>query len=485
MTKTTNGNDKTAHNNITPITPITHNHKSEESEKSEEIAIAWLRLARCSGAGASRVIRSAVRSGAFGSPFDIIDKVLQAKKLADNAAGNGGSKSKIFIPSESDARREMKLIEAFGAKFIHVGHSLYPPILCKIANPVIGLTVKGNLSLLGKNGSRFAIVGTRTPSVASVCLVKNFVEGLMSLSKLGGDGNIDGNASVDGVAGVGELCIVSGLAYGIDSASHRYAIDYSKNCSTIGVIGCGINMCYPFENALLQEKIGDDGGLLVSEFEFGSQPTKYTFPLRNRIIAAISDGVLVMEAKSGSGSLITAKYANEFGVPLFSIAGSPIDARYSGNNALIKSGKAKMVDSADDIMSGIANRNIAWSLKGCGLALGLGAGVSDGVGVGCVGGEESECFGFASAGNANCVVKEPEYELDEDYIDAGEVLHGEKLRDRIAKAMSSVPVSVPQICEALNASNKDVALALVDLELDNVVEKDENGMFCLNFRDLI
>jgi DNA processing protein len=145
------------------------------------------------------------------------------------------------------------------------------------------------------------------------------------------------------------LTIVSGFAPGIDTMAHRAAIERRKR--TIAVLGTGLDekSIYPKSNLKLIDKILENGGAIISEFEPGTHGTKYTFPQRNRIISGLSLGVLVVEARMQSGALITANYAKEQGRKVFAVPGSVFSQTSKGCHFLIKNG-AKLVESAEDIL---------------------------------------------------------------------------------------------------------------------------------------
>lgn len=146
------------------------------------------------------------------------------------------------------------------------------------------------------------------------------------------------------------VTIISGLAAGIDSVAHKTAIKH--NTKTIGVIGCGIDKVYPQKNESLYEEIINSHGAVVTEFPFGMEPMPANFPIRNRIISGLANGVLVIEAQEKSGTLITAGHAANQGKEIFAVPGN-IDSLYSkGTNALIKDG-AKLVTCIDDIIEEI------------------------------------------------------------------------------------------------------------------------------------
>jgi DNA processing protein len=141
--------------------------------------------------------------------------------------------------------------------------------------------------------------------------------------------------------------VISGLARGIDAAAHRGAL--KEKGKTVGVLGCGIDICYPSESRSLYDKIAQDGCILT-EYAPGELPLKHHFPARNRIIAGLSRGVLVVEASQRSGSLITARLGLEYGREVMAVPGSVFDEEYRGANSLIKQG-AKLIEGIDDIIT--------------------------------------------------------------------------------------------------------------------------------------
>jgi DNA processing protein len=147
--------------------------------------------------------------------------------------------------------------------------------------------------------------------------------------------------------GAAGYSIASGLARGIDTAAHRGSLA----TGTIAVIGCGINVVYPPENETLAQAIAESG-VIISEQPFNAEPQARMFPARNRIIAGLARGVLVVEASPKSGSLITADCASDYGREVFAVPGSPMDPRCAGTNKLIRDG-AVMVESVRDILSNL------------------------------------------------------------------------------------------------------------------------------------
>ena len=205
---------------------------------------------------------------------------------------------------------------------IYLGNVEYPRLLAEIPDPPACLWTRGNRDLL--SGLAVAIIGARAASR----------EGLITAREIATD-----------LARAG-VVVVSGLARGIDSAAHQGALDASG--ATIAVLGTGLDVVYPAENAQLTDRIAGSG-LLVTEFAPGSHPEDWHFPRRNRIISGLSKAVVVVEAKEKSGSLITARLAADQGRDVMAVPGAVIGGRNRGANALLRDG-AKLVESAVDIL---------------------------------------------------------------------------------------------------------------------------------------
>jgi DNA processing protein len=200
--------------------------------------------------------------------------------------------------------------------------SEYPQALLNTSDPPMLLYVKGRQELLG--APALAVVGSRNASPAGL---KNAEDFALAASDAG-------------------LCIVSGMAHGIDAAAHRGGLRGSG--SSIAVIGTGLDKVYPAANRELAHQLAKDG-LIISEFALGTPPLAANFPRRNRIISGLSAGTLVVEASLQSGSLITARMALEQGREVFAIPGSIHSPQSKGCHHLIKQG-AKLVESAQDIL---------------------------------------------------------------------------------------------------------------------------------------
>ncbi|WP_169544826.1 DNA-processing protein DprA [Sneathiella aquimaris] len=270
----------------------------------------WLRLIRSENVGPITFFQLLNR-------FENAGRALEA---IPELARNGGRKKPIRIYAKGAAEREMEQVIQYGGQLIGSCEPNYPPLLRHIpdAPPVISL--KGHTDLLGKN--MLGVVGSRNASAVAQNLTRSLC------SKLGNNG----------------LVIASGLARGIDKVAH----EASLTTGTVAVVGGGLDVKYPRENADLQAQI-ENGGCVIAEQPFGTQPQARHFPRRNRIISGMALGILVMEATPKSGSLITARMAAEQGRDVFAVPGSPMDPRAKGTNNLIKNG-AILVESDQDIL---------------------------------------------------------------------------------------------------------------------------------------
>ncbi len=214
--------------------------------------------------------------------------------------------------------REVEAVRKAGAKYLFHDQPDYPELLSQIDGAPPILTWRGDLSLAAR--PCIAMVGARNASAAAVKLARDFAAGLAEAG----------------------FSVVSGLARGIDGAAHEGAFP-----QTIGVIASGIDIAYPPQHADLQERIATEG-LLIAEQPPGTEPRGSHFPSRNRIIAGLAGGTLVVEAAVKSGSLITARLAGEAGREVMAIPGSPLEPRSHGCNHLIREG-AVLVQSPDDV----------------------------------------------------------------------------------------------------------------------------------------
>ncbi len=199
----------------------------------------------------------------------------------------------------------------------------YPSRLKPFANSPVMVFTKGNLEYNPRR--TVGIIGTRSPSEYGQTCCDKIVKGLVKY----------------------EATIISGLAYGIDARAHTQAVKHGL--PTIAVLGSGIDRIYPPDHKGLASQIVNNGGLL-SEFLPGAKPDRENFPMRNRIIAALSDVIIVVESALRGGSIITAEYANEFSKDVFAVPGNIGNKKSAGCNKLIKTHKAHLLDSVEDIV---------------------------------------------------------------------------------------------------------------------------------------
>jgi DNA processing protein len=237
-------------------------------------------------------------------------------------ARRGGGKPPRLCGSD-EAERERAKVERLGARYLMLGQGLYPPLLAELDDAPPLLIAKGDLNLLDRPS--VAIVGARNASAAACRFARSLAHDL-------------GNQG---------LVVVSGLARGIDSAAHDGALE----SGTTGVIAGGIDVFYPPENEARQKTMFDRG-LVLAEMPPGTEPRARHFPCRNRIIAGVSLGTIVVEAAPRSGSLITARLAAEAVREVLAIPGSPLDPRAQGCNRLIRDG-ATLVQNAADVVEAI------------------------------------------------------------------------------------------------------------------------------------
>ena len=293
----------------------------------DELA-AWLRLVETPGAGRESARRLLAK---FGSPEAVLGTSIAARKAIVGAAP---ATALATEPPGFDALLAATLAwldggtasDAPGRDILVLGDPRYPQALLQTADPPTLLYVEGRIELLAADS--IAIVGSRNPTAQGLENARAFAA---HLSRAG-------------------LVVVSGLALGIDGAAHEGALEGGSG--TIAVVGTGLDRIYPSRHRALAHRIAATG-LVVSEFSIGTPSLPENFPIRNRIIAGLARGTLVVEAAMQSGSLITARLALEAGREVFAIPGSIHSPQARGCNVLLKQG-AKLVDSAADILEEFA-----------------------------------------------------------------------------------------------------------------------------------
>ena len=246
------------------------------------------------------------------SPSDLIKLGFPAKEVR-----------KLSNPNWHLVERDLSWAQKAGNHIITIKDPDYPPLLKEIPNPPLLLFVSGDLQLL--KSPQIAIVGSRNPTPVGLEIAFIFAK---ELAQVG-------------------LVVTSGFATGIDAASHKGAI--AAMGKTIAVMGTGLNQIYPVYHTNLAQKILGSGGVLLSEFPLEAKGAMWHFPLRNRIISGLSMGALVVEVTVRSGSLITARLANEQGREVFAIPSSIYNSQARGCHHLIRQG-AKLVEQPADIL---------------------------------------------------------------------------------------------------------------------------------------
>jgi DNA processing protein len=223
----------------------------------------------------------------------------------------------------SRCEQEIKFIEKHAIQPLFISDSSYPKRLLHCVDAPVLLYTKGSIDL--NKGKMLSIVGTRNNSEYGKWICQKIINEIKHL----------------------DVIVISGLAYGIDTHAHKYALE--NNLPTIAVMAHGLDTIYPYNNKLLSEEIINNGCIL-SEFMSATKPDKQNFPKRNRITAGLCDALLVVESGRKGGSLITADIANSYNKDVFATPGRITDASFAGCHDLITSNKAHLITSAKDII---------------------------------------------------------------------------------------------------------------------------------------
>jgi len=351
--------------------------------------------------------------------------------LPDLAARGGGKGRRYEAAPEAQIGAEIKAVRAAGARYIfHDSHD-YPALLRQVEAAPPVLIARGRVDLA--QATPVAIVGARNASAAAARLARDLAR---ELAEAGHP-------------------VISGLARGIDGAAHEGALAGRMAAygaaSTVAVIAGGIDVPYPPEHAALHERIAAEG-LLLTEVPPGVEPTNRHFPARNRIIAGIAAGTVVVEAAFKSGSLITARIAGDYGREVMAVPGSPLDPRSHGCNEMIREG-AILVQRAQDIIELLTSfdgvprshfheegEDSFWGAEEADFGLG----------------GERTLPGGALAAAAGAAPAAPEEE-------------GEALNARVLGLLGMAPVGVDEIVRQSGASAAAVQMALVELELSGAL----------------
>jgi len=325
-------------------------------------------------------------------------------------AARGGAPYRLVAVDRISAEFDAAALS--GAHYLFHDDPDYPLALLAVDQPPPVLIVRGNLALFDQPG--VAMVGARNASAGAVRLARDFAAGLAARG----------------------FAVISGLARGIDAAAHQGALGAMRgDGGTIAVVAGGIDVVYPPEHAELQERIAAEG-LLVAEMPPGTEPQARHFPSRNRIIAGLAAGTVVVEAAPKSGSLITARLAGEFGREVMAVPGSPLDARAHGCNQLIRDG-AILVQSAEDIAE------LVETFEGTARST------------------------FRDSGFADYLGPDPEEDISTDVVES------------IAGLLGAAPVGVDELIRQSGAAPGTVQDALLDLELAGRLVRHAGGRVSL------
>lgn len=370
-------------------------HGGSQPVLSQPEAFARIRLLRSPNIGPVSFRQLLARFGSAAAALDALPDL----------ASRGGAPYRPAPPESIE--REVTAVRKAGARYLFHDQPDYPALLAELDSAPPIVTYRGRLELAGE--PCVALVGARNASAAAVKLARDFAGAL---------------------AGAG-FTVVSGLARGIDGAAHEGAFP-----ATIGVIASGIDIAYPPQHAALQERIASEG-LLVAEQPPGTEPRGRHFPSRNRIIAGLAAGTVVIEAAPQSGSLITARLAGEAGREVMAIPGSPLDPRAAGCNQLIREG-AVLVQSPDEVI------------------------------------ELLQSF----TGEARSRFRVSDGPADFDYAELARLNWGESRADLsgdIAHLLTNAPVGIDELIHQSGASAAEVHMALLELELAGELVREADG----------
>lgn len=290
------------------------NEEKKGIRLSDEQRLSWVRLIRSENVGPATFRELIAHCGSASNAIEMLPDLVR----------RGGRGKPIRVTSKEDAEREIHAAAKMGAFFIGIGEPDYPRYLKQCDNPPPLVAIKGNPDVFRL--PPVAIVGARNASLVGIKFARTIAR---ELGEVG-------------------FATISGLARGIDTAAHEASLHHG----TVAVMAGGLDHPYPPENLGLYKAIPEHGGAVISEMPLGWEPRARDFPRRNRIIAALSLGLVVVEAAERSGSLISARLAGELGRLVFAVPGSPLDPRAKGTNALLKHG-AIVTTGAEDIISAI------------------------------------------------------------------------------------------------------------------------------------
>ena len=341
---------------------------------------------------------------AFGGDAVAVLAGKHAKLLGVKGVGPKAADALVHWADRFDLAKEVANMRQTGTRFFIQEDDKFPELLRETYDPPIGLYWQGEYIV---DRPCVAIVGTRRSTLYGRSVTKRFSS---ELARLG-------------------FCIVSGMASGTDTAAHEGALEAGGK--TVAVFGCGLDTIYPPENKDLYKNIVAHGAV-VSEFPFGRRADRQTFPMRNRVVAGMCQGVIVIESAVSGGSMITARFAGEQGRTLMAVPGRIDQASSGGCHQLIRDG-AIMVTSVDDILEELRYQRMQFPVQGSGLSL-----------------EAAESTPPSLSGIEQAVM---------DYFVGGEITSPDALAERLEKPIS------------------EISGVLMGLELKRLVGKRADGRF--------
>lgn len=387
---------------------------------SDRQRISWLRLIRTSNVGPA----------SFRGLIDRFGSAEAALEMLPELTRSGGGRRVARIPSVAEAEAELETASRHGARFICVGEPDYPPLLRQMENPPPVVAVHGEPAVFQL--PPVALVGARNASASGMRMARSLA------SELGRQG----------------YGVVSGLARGIDTAAHRGSLA----TGTVAVLAGGLDRPYPPENIALLDEITSSGGAAISEMPFGWEPRAQDFPRRNRIIAGLSFGLVVIEAAKRSGSLISARLAGEMGRLVFAVPGSPLDPRAEGANGLLKDG-AILVTEAADVIEAI--------LPLTGSTIPVPPSFS-----------EPQDYGSSDFRPANLA------SIDIESAVSGAAPPGERDRALVVEALGPAPVSIDELIRHTGLHPAQISAILLELDLGGRLERHSGGSVSIQLGDL-
>lgn len=363
--------------------------------KGEDLGY-WIALQQAPGLGPRRIWQLIEHFGSAEEVWRAGDKEI----LSLPWLGKAGEEFLVWRKKVAPAYLWERLCRQ-GVGVLTYSDAAYPPELKCIYSPPPVLYYRGNLTSL--EHLKIAVVGTRRPTPYGLKVAQALTQGLAEAG----------------------IAVVSGLARGIDAAAHRGAL--KGRGPTIAVLGCGVDVVYPRENAGLFQEIVREG-LILSELPPGTPPDKRHFPARNRIISGLARGTVVVEAGEESGALITADFALEQGRDVFAVPGPITSAQSKGTNNLIKQG-AKMVTELQDILE-------------------------------------------------EYIPEKPESTFWRSEVEAAASARLSPAEETVLAAVPAAPVALDELVAATGLSAREINVALTYLELQGLVQRLPGGLYC-------